>query len=306
MGWELLRESEQFRQSVTGCFSSCTASLGIFLQAERGFFWALCCSPGIYPSIMNRGSRAARGREQPHPWMLVEKGYHTHGDAGAGIDPDHPALTKRVPCSSLLLRAVFLSPNPRGFLTTLVEKPFLHSATSSQEVAKIPGHLTWCCRDSWGLPASCKGRGENRKGFWRMWLLGCSGRVWFTGWSLGDGYLQLWSGFVLICSTKQPCPRVGAAWHLHSSHHQVRNHENHSPGCKEGAANTLSAAWCPAAPICSPPRAPEAVLLAATIPVDVKCCGTKLLGNGCSRGGRSARCSQPSSPSPGTLPLQAI
>lgn len=99
---------------------------------------------------------------------------------------------------------------------------------------------------------------------------------------------------------------TGAAWLLHSSHQQMRNHQNHSPGCKEGAVNTLTALWCLAAPICSPPRAPEAVLLTATLPVDVKCSGTKLLGNGCSRGGRSARCSQPSSPLPGTLPLQAI
>lgn len=123
----MLQESEQFRQSVTGCFSSCTASLGIFLQAERGFFWALCCSPGIHPSITNRESRAARGREQPHPWMLVEKGYHTHGDAG--IDPDHPAVTRRVPCSPLLLCTVFLSPNPWGFVAMLVEIPLSLSYT---------------------------------------------------------------------------------------------------------------------------------------------------------------------------------
>lgn len=85
----------------------------------------------------------------------------------------------------------------------------------------------------------------------------------------GDGYLQLWCGFVLICNSSLPCPRVGAAWLLLSSHQQVRNHQNHSPGCEEGAENTLTALWCPAAPICSPPRAPQAVLLPSTVPVDV-------------------------------------
>lgn len=175
-------------------------------------------------------------------------------------------------------------------------KSQLHSATSSQEVAEIPGYPTRCYRDNWGLPGWCKGRGENQKGFWRMWLLGCSGRAWFTGWSLGDGYLQLWSGFVLICSTRLPCPPVGAAWLLHSSHQGVRNHQNHSAGCKKGAANTLTALRCRAAPICSPPRAPEAVLL-TNDPCWCEVLWYKAVGgNGCSRGGRSARCSQPSSP----------
>lgn len=137
MGWELLQESEQFWQSLTGCFSSCTASLGIFLQVERGFFWALCCSPGIHPSITNRESRATRGREQPLPWMLVEKGHHTPGDAGAGIDPDHPAVTRRVLCSLLFLHTVFLSPNPWGFLIMLVEIPLSLSWTLPLFITRI-------------------------------------------------------------------------------------------------------------------------------------------------------------------------
>ena len=113
--------SERFRRSVTDCFSSCTACLGVLLQVERGFL-GLCTAlqESVHPSITNRESRAARGREQPCPGTLVAKGHHTHGDVGAGIHPGHPAVTRRVLCCPLFLHIVFLSQKTWGFLTKLL------------------------------------------------------------------------------------------------------------------------------------------------------------------------------------------
>jgi len=88
-----------------------------FSASREKFFWALCCSPGIHPSITNRESRAARGREQPCPGTLVEKGHHTHGDVGPGIHPGHSALTRRVLCCPFFPDTLFLSKTMWEFLT---------------------------------------------------------------------------------------------------------------------------------------------------------------------------------------------
>lgn len=120
----------------------------------------------------------------------------------------------------------------------------------------MPGHPARCHRGSWGLPELHKASGKKQKCFWRVWLLGSSGRVWFTGWSRGGGYLQLASGGVLICNTDLPWPQVGAAQLLFCSCRQLRNHRIHRPACDGGAIEHPS---CTTACGCSHPLSSQSI-----------------------------------------------
>lgn len=106
--------SEQFRPSVTDCFSSCTASLGVFLQVKRGF-------SGLCAAIQeSRTGKAELQGDEQGLGTLVEKGHHTHRGTGAGIHLDHPPVTRRVPLLSALPSHSVSKPKKWGFLAGLL------------------------------------------------------------------------------------------------------------------------------------------------------------------------------------------
>lgn len=186
-------------------------------------------------------------------------------------------------CCPLFLHTVFLSQKPWGFLTKLLSGNIFSSQLNSailhgRRWLKYQGTPQSAAERAGDCQNAVRQEGKKQTCFWGAWLLGSSGRVWFTGWSLVCGYRQLASGGVLICNADLLCPLVGAAQLLLFSHWQLGNHQNHRPGSDGG---TIECPGCTAAPGCSHPLSSrsiwEAALLTAKISADVQCTGLKAI-----------------------------
>lgn len=246
--------SERFRQSVTDCFSSCTASLGVFLQVERGFF-GLCTAlqKSIHPSLTGKAelrreeSSLVQGcwlRRRIIP-MVMSGPPCSHWESP--LLPPFPKYSVSKPKTTgfqtkLLSRNIFGS-QPNSAI--LHGKRWLKYQGTQHGAAEVAGDCQNAIRQD--------GKTKNASGDHGCWAIQAG-----SGLQVGAVAVVIFSLHLVVCLSATPtCP---AHWWEQLGFSSVATDDSETTqitdlAVMQGPSNALVASWHLAAPIHSPPRA---------------------------------------------------